>query len=48
MKQEISYFGKNETIYVYECYKFHKLNPVPSFIINEQLGFLKFKKQKKL
>ena len=47
MKQGISYFGKDEIIYVYECKKCHKLDPVPSFIINEQLGFLKFAKQKK-
>ena len=36
----ISYFGKDEVIYVYECKKYHKLDPVPSFIINEHLGFL--------
>ena len=40
----ISYFGKDEVIYVYECKKCHKLDPVPSFIIN---GFLKFIKAKK-
>ena len=27
--------------------KCHKLDPVPSFIINEHLGFLKFIKEKK-
>lgn len=43
----ISYFGKDEVIYVYECKKCHKLDPVPSFIINEHLGFLKFIKAKK-
>ena len=43
----ISYFGKNETIYVYECKKYHKLDPVSGFIIGEQLGFLKFIKVKK-
>ena len=27
--------------------KCHKLNPIPSFVINEHLGFLKFIKAKK-
>lgn len=43
----ISYFGKDEIIYVYECKKCHKLDPIPSFIINEHLGFLKFIKSKR-
>ncbi len=47
LKDGISYFGKDETIYVYECKKCHKLDPVPGFVIGEQLGFLKFIKAKK-
>jgi len=43
----ISYFSKDETIHVYECKKCHKLDPVPGFVIGEQLGFLKFIKAKK-
>ena len=39
--------GLLEVIYVYECKKCHKLDPVPSFIINEHLGLLKFIKAKK-
>ncbi len=47
LKDGISYFGKDEIIYVYECKKCHKLDPVPGFVIGEQLGFLKFIKAKK-
>lgn len=47
IKYAKSYFGSDETIYIYECNKCHKLDPVPGFIVNEQLGFLKFIKQKK-
>lgn len=47
LKEGLSYFGKDEKIYVYECKKCHKLVPVPSFVINEHLGFLKFIKAKK-
>ena len=25
--------------------KYHKLNPVPSFIVNEHIGFLRFRKK---
>ena len=42
LNQGISFFGKDEVIYVYECKKCHKLDPVPSFVINEHLEFLKF------
>ena len=41
-----NYFGDDEKIYIYECTKCHKLDPVPSFIVNEQLGLLKFMKKK--
>ncbi len=37
---------KDEKIYIFKCKKCHKLDPVPSFILNEQLGFLKFIKKK--
>lgn len=47
LNQGQSYFGKDEIIYVYECKKCHKLDPVPSFVVGEQLGFLKFIKAKK-
>ena len=47
LKQGQSYFGKEEKIYVYECKKCHKLDPVPGFVIGEHLGFLKFIKAKK-
>ena len=47
LKDGQNYFGKDEKIYVYECKKCHKLDPVPSFVINEHLGFLKFIKTKK-
>lgn len=46
IKDAKAYFGDDETIYIYECTKCHKLDPVPSFIVNEQLGFLKFIKKK--
>ena len=41
-----SYFGKDEKIYIFKCKKCHKLDPVPSFIIDEHMGFLKFIKKK--
>lgn len=41
-----SYFGKDEKIYIFKCTKCHKLDPVPSFILNEHMGFLKFIKKK--
>ena len=46
IKSAKSYFGNDEKIYIYECTKCHKLDPVPSFIVNEQLGLLKFMKKK--
>lgn len=36
------YFGKDEIVYIYKCKKCHKLDPVPGFIVSEQIGFLKF------
>ncbi len=39
------YFGKDEKICIFKCKKCHKLEPVPSFVINEQIGFLKFIKK---
>ena len=47
LKQGQSYFGKEEIIYVYECKKCHKLDPVPGFVVGEHLGFLKFIKATK-
>ncbi len=41
-----SYFGKDEKIYIFKCKKCNKLDPVPCFIINEHIGFLKFIKKK--
>ena len=41
-----NYFGADEKIYIYKCTKCNKLDPVPSFIVNEQLGILKFRKKK--
>lgn len=46
IKHAKSYFGSDENIYIYECTKCHKLDPVPGFIVNEQIGFLKFIKKK--
>ncbi len=47
LKSAQSYFGKDEKIYIFECKKCNKPDPVPSFIIGKQLGFLKFIKAKK-
>ena len=33
-------------IYIFKCKKCHKLDPVPDFIVNECMGFLKFIKKK--
>ena len=41
-----NYFGKDEKIYIFKCKKCGKLDPVPEFIVNEQIGFLKFIKKK--
>jgi len=46
LKQAQDYFGKDEKIYIFKCKKCHKLDPVPGFIVSEQLGFLKFIKKK--
>lgn len=46
MKDAQSYFGKDEKIYIFKCKNCNRLDPVPSFIYNEQLGFLKFIKKK--
>ena len=46
LKDAQSYFGKDEKIYIFKCYKCNKLDPVPGFIVNEQLGLLKFIKKK--
>ena len=35
------YFGKEEKIYIYKCKKCNKLDPVPGFIVGEQMGLLK-------
>ena len=41
LKDAQNYFGKDETIYIFKCKKCKKLDPVPSFIVNEQMGFFK-------
>lgn len=41
------YFGKEEKIYIYKCKKCNKLDPVPGFIVGEQMGLLKFLGKKK-
>lgn len=46
LKSAQSYFGKDEKIYIFKCKKCNKLDPVPSFIIDEHMGFLKFIKKK--
>lgn len=46
LKQAQNYFGKDEKIYIYQCKKCKKYDPVPGFVVSEQLGFLRFSKQK--
>jgi len=46
LKHAQDYFGKDEKIYIFKCKKCHKLDPVPGFIVSEQLGFLNFIKKK--
>ncbi len=46
LKQAQDYFGKDEKIYIFKCKKCHKLDPVPGFIVSEQMGFLRFIKKK--
>lgn len=41
-----SYFGNEEFIYIFKCKRCVKLEPVPSFIVNEEAGFLKFIRKK--
>lgn len=43
-----SYFGNDEIIYIFKCKKCGKLDPVPSFIVNEEAGFLKFIRKKSI
>lgn len=47
LKEAQSYFGKDETIYIYKCKKCDKLDPVPGFIVAEERGFLNFIGKKK-
>ena len=47
LKEAQDYFGKDEKIYIFKCKKCHKLDPVPSFVVSEQMGFLKFIKRKR-
>ena len=42
LKQAQQYFGPEEKIYIFKCTKCGKSDPVPSFIVEEQQGFLKF------
>ena len=37
LKEKQDYFGKDE--------KHHKLDPVPSFVVNKYVGFLRFRKK---
>lgn len=46
LKEAQDYFGKDEKIYIFKCKRCHKLDPVPDFIVNEYMGFLKFIKKK--
>ncbi len=46
LKSAQKYFGDDEKIYIYQCKKCKKYDPVPGFVVSEQLGFLKFSKQK--
>lgn len=46
--QAQSYFGQDEKIFIFKCTKCGKLDPVPSFIVDEQQGFLKFIKKKSI
>lgn len=48
LKEAQDYFGKDEKIYIFKCKRCHKLDPVPDFIVNECMGFLKFIKRKVL
>ena len=48
LKEAQSYFGKDEKIYIFKCKKCGKMDPVPAFIVNEQVGFLKFMKRKSI
>lgn len=36
------YFGNEENIFIYKCKKCKKLDPVPGFVVGEQIGFLRF------
>lgn len=45
LKEAKDYFGKDEKIYIFKCKKCHKLDPVPSFVVNEHMEFLKFIKK---
>lgn len=42
LEQGQSYFGRDEKIYIFKCKKCNKMDPVPSFIVNEHMGFLNF------
>ena len=48
LKEAQSYFGKDETIYIFKCKKCGKLDPVPSFIVSEHSGFLQFMGKKSI
>ena len=41
-----NYFCEDEKIYIFQCKKCKKYDPVPGFIVSEQISFLKFSKQK--
>lgn len=41
------YFGDDEDIFIYKCKKCKKLDPVPGFVVGEQIGFLRFIGKKK-
>ena len=37
-----NYFSKEEKRYIFKGKKYGKLDPIPEFIVNEQIEFLKF------
>ena len=41
-----NYFGEDEKIYIFQCKKCKKYDPVPGFIVTEQISFFKIFKAK--
>lgn len=42
LKEARNYFGDEEPIYIFKCTRCKKMDPVPGFVVGEQMGFLKF------